>query len=155
MGIKFSKVSLSRMDGLHPDLRKVIDKAAELATREEDFMVVEGLRSKLQMIINYGKGRTAAQLIGKGVDPSLAQKWARPREAKVTWLNNPFASRHGPQKDGYAHAVDLAPYPVDWDDEARFKKLATLMKRAAAEVNVRIDAGADWSKVDYPHFELA
>jgi peptidoglycan LD-endopeptidase CwlK len=155
VSIKFSKVSLGRMDGLHPDLRKVIDKAAELATSEQDFMVVEGLRSKLQMIINYGKGRTAAALIGKGVDPALANKWAAPKAAKVTWLTNPFASKHGPQHDGYGHAVDLAPYPLDWNDRKRFEKLAGLMKQAAAAVNIRIVAGADWKTQDLPHFELA
>lgn len=155
MSIKFSKLSLDRLDGMHPDMLKVLHKAAELATSEEDFLIVEGLRSRLQMVINYGKGRTAAQMIGKGIDPTLAARHAQPKVAKVTWLNDPFMSNHRAHSDGYAHAVDIAPYPVDWNDIGRFKALAGLMKRAAAEVGVRIEAGADWTKKDYPHFELA
>jgi peptidoglycan L-alanyl-D-glutamate endopeptidase CwlK len=148
--IKFSKTSTDRMVGLHPDLLRVINKAAELADKSEDFLIVEGLRSKEQMMINYGKGRTKAQCELKGVPG----KYANPAIARVTWLNDPLKSNHGVQSDGYGHAVDVAPYPVDWNDIARFKRLATLIQQAAQEEDVAVELGAFWKQADYPHVEL-
>ena len=159
MAIKFSKTSLERLKGVHPDLLKVVYKAAELATKEEDFMVLEGVRSKEQMMINYGKGRTAAQLAAKGIPA----KYAKPGVAKVTWLNDPFNSNHRINSDGYGHAVDLAPYPLDWNDSKRFTKLAELMFRAEKATGINIRWGRDWNEngryeekgeTDGPHFEL-
>ena len=52
-------------------------------------------------------------------------------------------------------AVDLAPYPIDWNDTARFKDLAVRFKRIAKEKNIPINWGGDFKKlVDMPHFEL-
>ncbi|WP_224762302.1 M15 family metallopeptidase, partial [Brevundimonas aurantiaca] len=56
---------------------------------------------------------------------------------------------------GYGHAVDLCPYPVDWNSIPKFKAIESAMKQAALAEGVRIVAGADWSKPDRPHFELA
>lgn len=51
-------------------------------------------------------------------------------------------------------AVDLAPYPIDWNDVERFKELGTRMKKVAADKNIKIKWGGDWKMRDYPHFEL-
>ncbi len=160
MPIILGQRSLDRLNGVHPDLVRVVKRAAQLADAPADFAVLEGVRSRTQMCINYGKGRTAAQCQAKGVPASYAQ----PKVAKVTWLNNPFASQHAVQKDGYGHAVDLVPYPVDWNDLARFDRVAQLMFRAASIERVAIRWGADWDndgryrekgETDSPHFELA
>lgn len=80
-------------------------------------------------------------------------------------------SRHLIQRDGYGHAVDLYPYPINMQavrkgryvEIARFGVLAGLMLRAAQELGVGIRWGADWDKdgetldhsfFDAPHFEL-
>lgn len=149
--IHLSKLSLTRLEGVHPDLRRVVSCAANIAEPHEDFMVIEGVRSREGMMINYGKGRTAAQLAKFGIPAS----YARPSARRVTWLNNPFASRHAVQDDGHGHAVDLGPYPLNWNDLAGFRETAELMKRAAEMEGVKINCGADWSKKDWPHFELA
>lgn len=160
MAITLGQRSLSRLEGVHPDLVRVVKRAAAMARTDEDFTVLEGVRSVGQMYINYGKGRTAAQCQAKGVPA----KYARPAEAKVTWLNDPLMSNHRKRSDGYGRAVDLAPYPIDWNNIARFDKLANLMFRAAAIEGVRIRWGADWDadgqprergESDSPHFELA
>jgi len=63
------------------------------------------------------------------------------------------------------NAVDLAPYPVDWNDTDRFKTLAHHMFAAAKELGIEIRWGGNWSRidelqkppssfVDMPHFEL-
>ena len=115
-----------------------------------DFMVLEGERTKEQAYINWGKGRTVQQLAAKGI-PS---KYAQPKLAKVTWLSDPLNSKHIKQKDGYAHAIDLCPYPISWEDTPAFQKLGKIIKQAAKDVGVKIEWGGDWSKPDYPHVQI-
>lgn len=84
-------------------------------------------------------------------------------------LSQTMHSKHLRQPDGYAHAVDLLPYPADvngvnvWNDKQRFCVLAGIMLAAASEEGVRIRWGGDWdadgnnadsSLHDMPHFEL-
>jgi len=53
------------------------------------------------------------------------------------------------------HAVDMVPWPVDWEDLERFETMAEAMKSAAEELEVPIVWGGDWkSFYDAPHFEL-
>lgn len=157
MAYNLSSRSLNNLQGVHPNLAKVVKRAIELTT--QDFVVIEGVRSREQCMINYGKGRTAAQCLAKGIPA----KYANPKAAKVTWLSNPFASKHCPQKDGYGHAVDICPYPVDWSDVKKFDAIAKAMFAAAKELGVNIRWGADWDKdgkprergeSDSPHFEI-
>lgn len=157
MPFSFSAVSRKRLVGLHPDLARVVERALQLS--EIDFMVVEGVRTHEQCRINYGKGRTVDQVRAKGIDA----KYAQPRLAKVTWLSNPYSSKHLPQGDGFGHAVDLLPAPYDWKDPKGFDKVAKAMKQAAAELKVAMRWGADWNQngrprergeTDSPHFEL-
>lgn len=151
-GFKFGATSLKRLEGINPRLRKVVDRALEIA--EEDFMVIEGLRTKEQAWANWGKGRTAAQCQAAGVPT----KYAQPSAAKVTWLKNPLNSKHIS-----GNAVDLAPWPLDWNDLKRFDKMASAMFKASAELQIPIRWGADWDddgvfrekgETDSPHFEL-
>ena len=68
------------------------------------------------------------------------------KEGKSTTLN----SRHLT-----GHAVDMVPYPVDWEDLERFELMAEAMKLAAEELEISIEWGGDWkSFYDAPHFEL-
>lgn len=62
-----------------------------------------------------------------------------------------------------AEAVDIAPYPVDWNDLNRFQILAEHMTAAANKLNIPIRWGGTWtgnasdkkaSFYDGPHFEL-
>ena len=147
-----SQRSLDRLNGVDERLQRVVKRAIELS--KQDFMVLEGVRTREQCMINYGKGRTIAQCVAKGVPA----KYANPKAAKVTWLNNPFASKHVSGK-----AVDLVPYPVDWNDLKKFDVIAQAMLQAAKELDVSIRWGADWDgdgkprergESDSPHFEI-
>lgn len=60
-------------------------------------------------------------------------------------------------------AVDVAPYPIDWNDTARFARLFGFIERIAQEKGIKIRWGADWNNnyrtkderlVDMPHIEL-
>ena len=141
---KLSERSLKSLEGVDPNLVKIVKRAIEIT--EQDFIVIEGLRTKEQMMINYGKGRTPDELAVHGIPAS----YAKPKEAKVTWLNDPFASNHAKGK-----AVDIVPAPVTWDDISKFKKINEAMQAAAKELGIKLSYGGDWTKKDYPHWELA
>ena len=143
MSFRFSALSRSRLKGVHPDLIRVVDRALMLSS--VDFMVIEGVRTPERQRALYAQGRTKPGRI-------------------VTWTRR---SRHLVQADGFGHAVDLAPYPLDWEGPARFPKfdaIARAMFAAADDLNVAVRWGADWDRdgksrergeSDSPHWELA
>ena len=60
-------------------------------------------------------------------------------------------------------AVDVAPYPVDWNDRERFHYLAGMVRGLAAANGITIRWGGDWDLDgevldnafdDLPHFEI-
>ena len=60
-------------------------------------------------------------------------------------------------------AVDVCPYPVDWDDLARFRYFAGFVLGVASQMGINIRWGGDWDSDtftkdnkfnDLPHFEL-
>lgn len=144
--ITLGKTSISRLDGVDHDLVRVVNRAAAIAEPEEDFTVIEGVRSNERMYENWGKGRTVEQCRAKGVPI----KYARPTDKKVTWLNNPLMSNHRRFPDGFGKAVDCAPYPIDWNNLDRFRRMRALFQRAAdiEDVGIRFIEG------DWPHIEL-
>ena len=52
------------------------------------------------------------------------------------------------QDDGYGHALDLAPYPVDWSDHRRFYIMAGVGLGLAAKMNIPITWGGRWNPDD-------
>ncbi len=65
--------------------------------------------------------------------------------SKKKWPNskhNSFPSR----------AMDIVPYPVDWNDIERFEKMLAIVERAAEKLGTDIRLGKAWG--DYPHVEL-
>jgi len=131
--------SKETLKGVHPKLVKVIERAIELSS--QDFTVLEGVRTPERQKQLYAQGRTKPGPI-------------------VTWT---LKSRHFVQEDGYGHAVDLAPYPIDWNDLSKFNSIANAMFQASKELGVTIRWGADWDsdgkprergETDSPHFEL-
>ena len=60
-------------------------------------------------------------------------------------------------------AVDVAPYPIDWDDKQRFYHFGGYVLGVANELGIKIRWGGDWNGnlnlkdqnfFDLPHFEL-
>ncbi|MFN3522289.1 MAG: M15 family metallopeptidase [Phenylobacterium sp.] len=144
MGYKLGRRSLANLEGVHPDLVAVVRHAINFS--EQDFTVIEGVRTRERQLELYAQGRTKPGKI-------------------VTWTRN---SRHFPGPDGLGRAVDIAPYPIDWastpENLARFDAVAKAMFRAAMDLGLRIRWGADWDRDgkprekgehDSPHFELA
>lgn len=139
MAYNLSKESLGKLEGVHPKLVAIVKRAIEIS--EQDFKVLEGVRTPARQKELYAQGRTKPG-------------------PKVTWT---LTSNHFKKKDGYGHAVDLVPYPVDWDDLSKFDKVSKAMFAAAKELGTPIRWGADWDRdgkprergeSDSPHFEL-
>jgi len=60
-------------------------------------------------------------------------------------------------------AVDVAPYPIDWEDRDRFHYFAGFVKGIASQLGLEIRWGGDWDSDtqtrdnnfdDLPHFEV-
>ena len=72
----------------------------------------------------------------------------RTGKSKLMWPN-------GKHNKLPALAVDVAPYPIDWNNIERFKELAVIIKRIAGELGINVKWGGDWQSFkDYPHWEL-
>ncbi len=41
-------------------------------------------------------------------------------------------------------AVDLAPYPIDWEDRDRFHYMGGMIRGIAKQLNVSVRWGGDW-----------
>ena len=63
-----------------------------------------------------------------------------------------------------SNAVDVAPYPIDWNDKVRFYYFAGYVKGLSHYLNIPIRWGGDWDGdndlhdqtfMDLVHFELA
>ena len=134
MGFKLGKTSLARLQGVDETLVNVVKRAIEIS--EVDFTVIEGVRTLERQRELYAQGRTAPGKI-------------------VTWI---MKSKHIEGK-----AVDLVPYPLDWNDIEKFNKIKDAMFQAAKELDVNLRWGADWDsdgnyrengEYDSPHFEI-
>jgi peptidoglycan L-alanyl-D-glutamate endopeptidase CwlK len=121
VSIVLGQRSLSRLEGVHPDLVRVVKKAAALS--DLDFTVLEGLRT---------------------ID--------RQRKLVAEGASKTMNSRHLT-----GHAVDLAPLidgNVSWDWPL-YRRLAKIVKSAAADEKVPLQWGGDWRAFkDGPHWEL-
>lgn len=54
-----------------------------------------------------------------------------------------------------AAAMDLAPYPLDWQDTDGFKKLAGVILQVAHELGIAMDWGGNFAHLkDLDHFQL-
>jgi peptidoglycan L-alanyl-D-glutamate endopeptidase CwlK len=123
---KFNEESLRVVQGLHPDLLKVVQRASEIS--EQDFQVVPGnggLRSKTMQRKLKAKGASRATVgrhtFGYAIDLVPVDSKGR----------------------------------VDFKNLAGFDEIMRSMKQASEELGIPIDWGGNWKRlVDKPHFEL-
>lgn len=125
---RFGSRSERSLIGVHPDIVRVLRHAISIGVM--DFSVLEGVRTNQRQEELYAQGRTTEGQI-------------------VTWTLN---SLHKVQSDGYGHAVDLAPHPIDWGNTDKFWMLRGLIMACAAIENVPLEYLR--SGRDLPHFQL-
>jgi len=140
MGYALGSRSLGNLKGVHPNMVRVVKRAIQLT--KQDFLVLEGVRTKARQAELYAQGRS------------------KPGR-KVTWTMN--SNHFKNSATGFGHAVDICPYPVDWTKLSKFDDIADAMDKASKELGVEIRWGADWDRdgkprergeTDSPHFEL-
>ena len=127
--MKLSIESESLLKPVHPDLARVIRRAAkDWKDADTGFVITCGGRSVAAQKIMVAKGASTT-----------------------------MHSRHVIAPDGYAYAVDLACTihgAVKWDWPL-YAKLAVAVKAAAKAEKVPVEWGGDWTKFkDGPHFQL-
>lgn len=92
-----------------------------------------------------------------------ARTMQRQKELKDTGKSKTMNSKHLIQGDGYAHAVDIAPWPIDWDDIGAFCHLSGIVRGIALMKDMDVRCGVDWdgdlkvsehSFFDGPHVEI-
>lgn len=144
----YSKQSLQKLEGVHPDLVKVMKLA--ITNSPYDFKISNGVRTSAEQYALYCQGRTV-----------LTDKKGN-KLGKVTNCDGiTKKSNHQAKADGYGYAIDIAmldpnnPKEVLWNDIAMYTKVANHIKAIAKEQGLRIEWGGDWKSFkDYPHFEL-
>lgn len=79
------------------------------------------------------------------------------------YYKKPPATKTLKSKHLIGDAVDLAPYPIDWNDTKRFNLMAQHVLAASKELGIKVRWGGDWNMdgsskdekfYDGPHFEL-
>lgn len=138
---KFSARSLGNLEGIHPDLVRVLNAA--IVDTPVDFTVVEGLRTTARQQALYAQGRTKPG----------------PKVTNADGVRS--KSNHQAHTDGYGHAVDLYPYingAVRVDEpyvDSELRVIAQHIKATGQRLGVRVQWGGDWhSLFDAPHFEI-
>ena len=129
----FSSRSLSRLETCHPDLVRLFHSVIE----HVDCTVLEGVRSDERQAELFRQGKSKLDGVTK-------------------------KSKHQVKADGYSHAVDVCPWPIDWSDRERFIHFAGIVLGHAQALGIQIRLGADWngdgkfteSFFDAPHTEL-
>ena len=111
-----------------------IQKVFNEAIKHWDITILEGIRTKEKQEEYFRTGRSKT-----------------------------MKSKHLDQGDGYSHAIDAVPYPIDWENRERFILFAGKIIGLAKAMGVDLISGIDWDDdgdisdhtfFDSPHFEL-
>lgn len=126
MSIILSEKSLTKLSGAHPDLQKVIKRAAALSSI--DFTILEVQRTLARQ----------KELVAKGASKTMNSRHLPGADGKSRAVD--IAPLDGGQ--------------VSWAWPLYFK-LAPIIKQAAKDVGVPIEWGGDWKTFkDGPHWQL-
>lgn len=106
MTFRLSQRSLSRLEGVHPDLVRVVKRAIELT--EVDFMVTEGLRTRerQRQLVAAGASRTmnSRHITGHAVDVAAVVDG----EVRWDWPLYPKIAK------AFQRAADELGVPITW-----------------------------------------
>ena len=129
----FSQKSQDRLVAVHPDLQTLMNYVVQ----DFDITVISGLRTQEEQQALYEKGRKYPGKI-------------------VTYKDG--VERRSKHQSG--NAVDVGPWPLNWNQIARFREMGYYIKGVAntlkkcGEIKNDIEWGGDWDFKDYPHFQI-
>jgi peptidoglycan L-alanyl-D-glutamate endopeptidase CwlK len=120
--MEFSRTSLARLKGVHPDLVRVVMRCAkDWKDKQFTFGITCGVRTLEEQKV----------LVKKGASKTLK-------------------SRHIPARNGFSHAIDVVALidgTVRWD-WGLYIKIANAMKDAAIKENVPVEWGGTWKPLN-------
>lgn len=135
---KFGKQSQDRLSTCHPKIQLIMNEAI----KTYDFTVLCGTRTPEEQYELYKKGR---ELQADGT-------W---KKVGATVTNIDGRKKKSEHNYSPSHAIDIAPYPIDWNNIARFTELSKVVKQCAKNLGIKIEYGGDWTSLkDYPHYQL-
>lgn len=108
------------------ELHPLLQKVVDEAIKEVDFVILDAQRGRGEQERAFKQGNSKAHF--------------------------------GQSAHNYAPAVamDICPYPIDWNDVPKFVAMSKVVKAKAKALGVELVYGGDWKSIkDYPHFELA
>lgn len=124
--ITLSEKNLTKLSGAHPDLQKVIKRAAAISSI--DFTILEVVRTLARQ----------KELVAKGASTTMKSRHLPGPDGKSRAID--IAPLDGAQ--------------ISWAWPL-YNKLAPIIKQAAKDVGVPIEWGGDWVKFrDGPHWQL-
>ena len=145
---QFGNRSKTIISTLHPDLQLICQEVIKIF----DFSAYEGLRTDEKQLEYFLADKSK-------LDPR------NPNHRKK--------AKHLTQRDGYSHALDCAPYPIDFSNNykkrERFYYMAGIFKSVSnnlfneGKISHLVRWGGDWDKDnhfddqsfdDLPHFEI-
>lgn len=115
------------------ELHPKLQQLVDAAIKEIDFVILDGTRGKAEQ-----------------------EKAFKAGFSKARWTQS--AHNYVP-----AVALDVCPYPVDFNDAAKFRSIAKVFMRIAGELKLPVRWGGDWDMdgewkderfLDWGHFEL-
>lgn len=129
MSFTLSPFSRAKLQGVHPDLVRVVERAIQIT--DIDFRVIEGLRTidRQRQLVAAGASKTmkSRHLTGHAVDI-------------VPLLDL--------DKDGKIETEEMFSWPL-------YPRVAAALKKAAAELGIALEWGGDWRTFkDGPHWQL-
>ena len=134
---KFSKRSKGNLATADTKLQQLFNAVIE----EFDCTVIYGHRTPEEQFELFKKGRERRDGWWVKVGPTVTN---------LDGLNKKSKHNYFPSK-----AVDVVPYPLDWNDIESFENLAKVVKAKAEELNITVTWGGDWTSLkDYPHWEI-
>lgn len=142
----FGQKSKDKLSTAHPKLQLVMNEAIKVF----DFTVLYGNRSVEEQFELFKKGR---ELQSDGTWKKVGSTVTN-LDGKIKKSNHNYLP---------SRAVDIAPYPIDWNNIQRFKDMAKVVLQCAKNLNIKVIWGADWDMdgdieehkfKDFPHFEL-
>lgn len=148
MGFKLGKRSLAELNGVHPDLVGVVERA--IALTAQDFMVVDGIRTlaEQQKLVAAGAAQTldSRHLSGHAVDlvPII--------NGQARWEMDPIYVI----ADAMRQAAREKGVPIRWGGawDVSLTDAADSPEDLTADYSARRRAAGKKPFIDGPHFEL-
>lgn len=124
----FSKASKSKLETCHADIQRVMNEVI----REKDCTIICGARTQKEQQKAFAEGFSKID----GVAQISMHQISKDRPKSL--------------------AVDVLPYPINWNDVEGHTEFARFVLATAKRLNVNLVWGGDWKTFkDRPHFELA